>query len=160
MERPGGSEQAAQGELSRRNFLIAAGTAIGTGLLANACTTGPNWPDGPEVAPDILVDGREINGPVDLLREGNWKPLAGAQVTAQGLELSPTGMSFVDKRDGDKKTFVPNPPLNMLGMRLQAAGDFALQAQISSQTPTSFQLYRKLPRRYDDCRVETSRVEC
>ncbi len=95
----------------------------------------------------------------DALRfGGNWQYQAGARAVAGGLELSPTGLAIVNKRKNGE--IDPNPPLNTLGPRLQAEGDFALSTQISSNTAVSFQLYGQPPLRFDDFRYERSRIDC
>lgn len=84
--------------------------------------------------------------------------MAGAQLTTEGLVLAPTGLAIVNKRENNR--IDPDPPLNIYGSRLQTSGDFAIGATIQSEKPVSIQFYGEPPLRFDDFRVEHSRVEC
>lgn len=120
------------------------------------CSSGDEKPGDP-VRSHIIMEAQEIRKKTDLLQAADWEYMAGAKQAADGLELMPTGLAIVNKREGDR--IDPNPPLN-IGMRLQASGDFAVAADVRSEHPVSLQLYGTPPLRYDDFRYDRARLEC
>lgn len=149
------SGEARVGEhLTRREMLVGT-TLVVAAMALESCSSGDEKPGDP-VRPHIIMEAQEIKGRTDLLQAGSWGYMAGAKQTADGLDLAPTGLAIVNKREGDR--IDPDPPLNV-GMRLQASGDFAVAANIRSERPVSLQLYGTPPLRYDDFRYDRSRVE-
>ncbi|GAA2836241.1 endo-1,4-beta-xylanase [Crossiella cryophila] len=91
--------------------------------------------------------------PVELIAGQDWTRLAGAEVTGQGVRISALDRWIVGT---DGKRFQPNPPVNLLGPRLEVAGDFRLDAGISATGGKSayLQLYGAPPIIYDEWRQE------
>lgn len=145
-----------------RRVLLAGAAVIGAGavtaLVAEILHGRENDELGDPVVPHMAMEKKEVVSETDLLQAGPWQYMAGVRVVAGGLELSPTGLSIVNKREGG--SIDPNPPLNVFGPRLQAEGDFAVTAHVQGNTPVSLQLYGQVPLRFDDFRYERSRVEC
>ncbi|HSX07405.1 MAG TPA: endo-1,4-beta-xylanase [Candidatus Saccharimonadales bacterium] len=143
-------------ELSRRRFLqLAAGA--GAALVAEGCS-GPTTPEyGEAVAPDIQMEAHEIVQPENIL-SGTWQYMPGAKVTKDGLELTPLNRQIMDKRNGNKRS--PNPPFNVFGSRLQVYGDFGAEGTLSGDPTATLDFYGDVPLRFDDMRIERSRVSC
>lgn len=145
-------------QVSRRALLGAAGAGAACVALGG-CGWGEGEAPGPPVEPHVAIHRQEVQEETNLLHAGPWRYMAGAQESPGGLELSPTGLVIVNKREDNRVD--PNPPLNMYGPRLQAAGDFAIGARIQGDKPVSLHLSGLPPKRFDDYRVEQpARIEC
>lgn len=138
--------------LTRRNIMLLGGvgavgafaaiTNVSSAERAEAFDTEP----GPPVVPHVTFETKEVLGEADLLQEP-W-PMAGARITANGLEVIKTGAAIDDKRNNNQ--YVPNPPYNINGFRLAVQGDFAVSAHLKGDTVPQMQLYSQIPERWDD----------
>lgn len=111
---------------------------------------------GPPTEAHISMERKEVLTEIDLLREGTWH-MPGAEVTPQGMQLAPTGLAIVNKREGGR--YDPNHPLNISGSRLQVDGDFMVETRVQSVAPVHVQLYGTPPIRFDDFNYYRSRLE-
>jgi len=143
-----------------RRAILAGLTAVGTGLvLREAFTQKYDLVDGEVVVPHTTMESEPITTPTDMLKAGPWDYMSGAKQLPDGsVELTPVGASILNKRDPNKKR-QDNPGMNLFGPCLQVKGDFMVSGTIDAQTPASLQIYGAPPLRFDDFRLEQSRIE-
>lgn len=144
-------------ELNRRDFFKAA-LVVGGALMMEGCSS-PTPPEyGDVVAPHIQMDAHEVLQSENLVQTGTWQYMPGAQLKAGGLELTPLDRQIMDKRNGNKRS--PNPPFNVFGSRLQVFGDFGVEGTLLGDPTATLDFYGDTPLRFDDMRIERSRVSC
>ena len=120
---------------ARRWRVVSAATA---GLLA---LTGCGSTDSPS----------ERGTVIDLLRQ-DWRHVAGIVAEGDGLRVAATGSRIVDQ---DGRGGRPNPPVNLAGAHLSAAGDFALSASFVDVTAdATLAVYGSPPVIADEFRIE------
>ncbi|GLY19698.1 beta-xylanase [Kineosporia sp. NBRC 101677] len=88
---------------------------------------------------------------VDLLQQ-DWQHVSGVAADGNGLRITATGRTIVDRDSGGRQ---PNPPLNLAGTHLVTEGDFTLEALFSDVTAdASWAVYDSPPVIADEFRIE------
>jgi len=143
-----------------RRAILTGLAVVGTGLaLKEAFTQNYDLVDGEVVVPHVTMKSKPITTPTDMLKAGPWDYMSGAKQLLDGsVELTPVGASIVNKRDPNKKRH-DNPGMNIFGPCLHVEGDFMVNGTIDAKTPVSLQVYGAPPLRFDDVRIEQSRIE-
>jgi hypothetical protein len=92
----------------------------------------------------------------DLLA-GDWAHFSGATVQPGGVQIAPLDRKLVDVNG---TSYLPNPPVNLRGPRLQKGGDFRVTAIFDGVTAKGayLQLYDTVPIIYDEWRQEPGSV--
>ncbi len=88
---------------------------------------------------------------VDLLQQ-DWQHVSGVAADGNGLRITATGRTIVDRDSGGRQS---NPPLNLAGTHLVTEGDFTLEALFSDVTAdASWAVYDSPPVIADEFRIE------
>jgi endo-1,4-beta-xylanase len=102
--------------------------------------------------PQSLATATLLQGPENLITDGQWDYMPGAQKQEDGLHVDFRDFRIVEQ---DGSGGQPNPPLNLYGTHLQTHGDFMITTNIKDiQGAASIQLYAAPPIVSDEFRVE------
>lgn len=146
-------------ELTRRQMLQTVGALAATTLLASCGSgSGEGSRDDEAIVPHVAMELAEVQGRAELLYQADWRYLAGAAVNGPRLDLTPTRLAIINKRDGNR--IEPNPPMMLYGGRLQTEGDFAVGMTVEQGAQVTFQLFGRPPIRFDDFRYMQPGIEC
>lgn len=92
---------------------------------------------------------------IDLLQQ-DWQQVPGIVVDGDGLRVTATQSRIVEQDGGGGQ---PNPPVNVAGSHLVAAGDFSISASFSDVTAdATLAIYDTVPVIADEFRIEPAGV--
>lgn len=93
---------------------------------------------------------------IDLLHQ-DWGHVPGIVAGGDDLRVTATGRGIVEQDGGGGQ---PDPPLNLMGMHLEAAGDFSLRVSFASATAdATLAVYDSPPVIADEFRIEPAGLQ-